>query len=172
MNLSENIRYLRSKKGLSQTALAESLGLKRGNISSYEKDLAQPSIQNLIKIGKYFEVDLESLVMRDLENASEVMEENLLDRFSHNKWVKGIKEGVQSLTHKGPRTEHIKKLREKNHDIKVILKGFRTFHKHRMENFELKESSVKSLDQDYQNILELLNTLLKSNEELISMADQ
>ena len=169
--IAENLRYLRNEKGMSQTALAEALDLKRGNISSYEKGLAQPSITNLVKIAQYFEVSMEAIATQNLEERIETEQENFVEKFSHNKFLKNIKSGVQSLTQKVKKPEHVHKMKQKNQEIRKILEGFRVFHKHRMENFDMDKSTINSLSMDYENILKLLDTILKSNEELIELVD-
>lgn len=171
MGLAENIRHLRSERGLSQTALAEALELKRGNISSYEKGLAQPSIQSLVKIADFFKVSLEALAVQDLTQPSPLHEENFIEKFSHSKLVKNIKEGVLALTYKQPKADRIEKLKKKNKEIMKMVIGFKAFHNHRMENFEMDRATIESISNDYQNMLQLLDTILKSNEELIHMIE-
>ena len=64
--LAENIKYLRNKLGLSQEKLAEMMGMNRGNIASYEKGMAEPRIENLLKLMTIFKVELNDLVKKDL----------------------------------------------------------------------------------------------------------
>ncbi|MEM9985350.1 MAG: helix-turn-helix transcriptional regulator [Bacteroidota bacterium] len=61
-----NLRYLRKVSNLSQQAFAEKVGLNRGNIASYEKGSAEPSLTNLLKIARFFGVDLLDFIDRDL----------------------------------------------------------------------------------------------------------
>ncbi len=64
--ISENIRFLRVVAGLSQAELAEQVGLNRANIASYERKIAQPSIEALIKMSELFQVQLLKIVQEDL----------------------------------------------------------------------------------------------------------
>ncbi|MFQ3214246.1 MAG: transcriptional regulator with XRE-family HTH domain [Marivirga sp.] len=171
MGLAENIRHLRSERGLSQTALAEALALKRGNISTYEKGLAQPSIPNLVNIARFFKVSLEMLATEDMTQPIVMQEENFIEKFSHSKLIKNIKDGVTALTYKPPKVERIEKLKKKNKDIAKMITGFKAFHEHRMDNFEMDKNTIESISLDYQNILKLLDTILKSNAELIEMIE-
>jgi transcriptional regulator with XRE-family HTH domain len=62
-----NLKVLREKFGMSQDQLAGHIGLKKAAISKYEKDLAEPKINHLIKFCEIFSVTLDTLI---LDNAS------------------------------------------------------------------------------------------------------
>ena len=64
--IGKNIRYLRNQAGYTQESLAHKVGLNRGNIASYEKGTAHPSISKLQEITQFFEIDLNDLVNKDL----------------------------------------------------------------------------------------------------------
>jgi len=168
--IGKNLRFLRDKKGLSQTALAEALALKRGNISSYEKELAQPSIQSLLKISEYFNVSLEDLVKHDL-SVEVIKDENLLEKFSHHAIVQNLK-GKLSQFGKEHSDERVEKLRAQNKEIAKMIDGFQAFHDYRMKNFSMKKSDIESLSHDYKNLLSLLETLLKANNDLLKLAER
>ncbi|GAB3330294.1 hypothetical protein GCM10027429_07380 [Marivirga atlantica] len=168
--IGKNLRYLRDKKGLSQTALAEALDLKRGNISSYEKELAQPSIQSLIRISAYFDVSVEDLVKRDL-SVEVIKEENLLEKFSHHTIVQNLK-GKLSQFATAHSEEKVEKLKSQNKEIAKMIEGFQAFHEYRMKNFSMKKSDIESLSHDYKNLLSLVDTLLKANSDLIKLAER
>jgi len=63
MNFISNLKRLRTKEGLSQKGLGEALGMSRSNIASYEQGIAEPTLCNLVKIAKYFEVSLNELLL-------------------------------------------------------------------------------------------------------------
>lgn len=69
MNFAKNLETLRKdkaltlEKGLSQNKLAIELGLTRSMIASYEQGVAEPSLCNLVKIAKYFEVKTDTLLL-------------------------------------------------------------------------------------------------------------
>ncbi len=62
----QNLRYLRKLAELSQQALAKKVGLNRGNIASYEKGAAEPNTKNLLKIVRFFNIDVIDFVEKDL----------------------------------------------------------------------------------------------------------
>ncbi|MBN8702890.1 MAG: LexA family transcriptional regulator [Bacteroidetes bacterium] len=64
--ISQNITHLRSLLGISQENLAENLGITRGKVSSYEEGRAEPNIETLIKLSKFFHVAVDALIKSDL----------------------------------------------------------------------------------------------------------
>ena len=68
--VSENIKYLRAKKKLSQNQLAVQLRLTRNQINSYENGNAQPSIEVLQKLAAYFEVNIDTLISIHLNKST------------------------------------------------------------------------------------------------------
>ncbi len=64
--ISENIKYLRKKKQLTQDELALKIGVKRSMIGSYEESRAIPKLSLLQAIAFYFNVSLNDILDRDL----------------------------------------------------------------------------------------------------------
>lgn len=65
-HIGKNIKKIRNVKGLSQQAFADLFELTRGNISSYEEMRAEPKIDILLEIAKYFGIPLEDFIQKDL----------------------------------------------------------------------------------------------------------
>ncbi len=63
--LSKNIRYLRKSKGLTQSELADKIGVNRAVLGSYEEDRAAPKLPALQALAHYFETDLDELLDHD-----------------------------------------------------------------------------------------------------------
>lgn len=74
--LSENIRYLRGQLGYSQQRVANDLIITRGRYGKYEDDVAEPPIEILVKISRYYNVSIDLLVSVDLKkyNLKEILE--------------------------------------------------------------------------------------------------
>ncbi|WP_375579419.1 helix-turn-helix transcriptional regulator [Marivirga tractuosa] len=172
--ISNNIKYLRTEKGLSQTAMAEAVGLKRGNIASYEKELAQPSIENLVKIADYFGIDIHQIVNEDLQYSSKkiTQEKNPFKIFEESFPIQGLKDRVNALKGNHNAEDKVKRLRDQNKDIQKMVDGFRAFHKMRMNSSDGSEDLTKKLSADYINLLDILQTVLKSNTDLIKIIDK
>jgi transcriptional regulator with XRE-family HTH domain len=68
--LSVNIKSLRKKLGLTQSQLAEKLGIKRSLIGAYEEGRAEPKLTTLVSFARLFDISLDSLITKDfsLEN--------------------------------------------------------------------------------------------------------
>jgi transcriptional regulator with XRE-family HTH domain len=78
--VSQNIKYLRAKKKLSQFRLAEQLRLSRNQINSYESANSQPSIDVLKQIAIFFNISIDDLISIHLnKNNYEQVVENQQD---------------------------------------------------------------------------------------------
>lgn len=71
--LNDNIKYLRTKKGISQQTLADKVGIDRSTISRIETNEIETTIDNALKIADYFNVSIKDLTTKDLTK------ENLID---------------------------------------------------------------------------------------------
>lgn len=58
----ETLKILRTKKGLTQTQLAERLWLNKSIISAYENEQRMPSLDVLVKLSYEFNVSIEYLL--------------------------------------------------------------------------------------------------------------
>lgn len=65
--LSENIRFLRDKIKASQQKVADEISITRGRYSTYEEGRSEPPIELLIKLSKYFKVNIDLLITVDLK---------------------------------------------------------------------------------------------------------
>lgn len=65
--LSENIRYIRTLKRLSQEQFADDLKVSRSRISSYEGNRSKPTIQFLIDLSDYSCISIEQLIKKKID---------------------------------------------------------------------------------------------------------
>lgn len=68
--VASNLKFLRKQTGLSQEQFATELNLNRGNIASYEKGTAEPSIEKLIKFAEFFGTNVTTFIQEDLTKHS------------------------------------------------------------------------------------------------------
>ena len=61
-DIADRIRYLRDKSGLTQTDLANKLGISKSAVNSWEMSLTSPSLSNLVEMSKIFKVSIDYLV--------------------------------------------------------------------------------------------------------------
>ena len=78
MYLSQNLKYLREQKGLSQRELSDVLGLSGSAVAMWEQRHRTPDIETIIKLAGYFEVTLDEFVLRDLRPPVPVYADNIL----------------------------------------------------------------------------------------------
>ena len=63
MNLGHKLKSLRVNQGLSQKAFAKRIGTTQQNISNYENELTEPSLDCLKRIASEFSVSLDELLL-------------------------------------------------------------------------------------------------------------
>ena len=68
MNISENIKYYRTKLHLSQEYVADQLGISRQAVSKWETGQSQPTAQNLADLAMLFEISISELVEPERNN--------------------------------------------------------------------------------------------------------
>jgi|GEM_PF-5056832 len=68
--LADNMKYLRAKWGRSQQQLADELGITRTRYSKYEYGMAEPPIDLLVKIARYYGLTIDDIVSVDLYRVS------------------------------------------------------------------------------------------------------
>lgn len=61
-NFSNNLKYFRKKKGLTQMQFADVMGIKRASVGAYEEDRAEPKYELLRKIAEYFGVSMDEMI--------------------------------------------------------------------------------------------------------------
>ncbi len=69
--ISENIKYLRKKLGLTQEQFAERIGIKRSLVGAYEEGRADPRISNLINMAEVFGTSVDIMINKDVAKLSE-----------------------------------------------------------------------------------------------------
>ena len=66
MTLGERIRWYRSRRGLSQEALAEQVGVSRQAVSKWETDAAAPELEKLVALARAFGVTTDQLLSEEI----------------------------------------------------------------------------------------------------------
>lgn len=159
----KNLKFLRAQKKLSQEQFAIEIGLNRGNIASYEKGTAEPNVSNILKIVKYFNIDLSDLVERDLTASNEFASE-----------LQGQPKGSLSSA-PAPETRMIEELEDhaqkmekflgQSNDMHKIVEGFKSFYQFKKAKGQV---DFEKMEQEYEKLLEVMESLLESHNELIS----
>ncbi|MFT7297670.1 MAG: transcriptional regulator with XRE-family HTH domain [Sphingobacteriales bacterium] len=71
MNLSENLKLLRTRRVLSQQDLADVFGIKRTSLSGYENGTTYPPLELLIKLSDFFKISTDKLLKMNLSTLGE-----------------------------------------------------------------------------------------------------
>ena len=82
MYLSQKIKELRNRDGLSQEALAERIYVTRQTISNWETERSYPDVQSLLLLSVLFNVSLDELVKGDINTMK-----TELDGYKMNAWA-------------------------------------------------------------------------------------
>ena len=96
MNLNENIRKLRTAKGINQVEFAKRMGVTKQCVSNWENDNILPSVEMLVKIADFFCVSTDYLL--GLSDRKTLVVEGLADE--ELAYIQGI---IKSIT--APRKE-------------------------------------------------------------------
>jgi len=80
MFASQNLKYLRRLRGLSQEEVAALLAIKRTTLSGYENGSAEPNFENLIKLADFYKVKVDALIRKNL--SEQVDDENTVPDIS------------------------------------------------------------------------------------------
>ena len=62
VKIADRIKQLRKKKGVSQSQLAEAIGVKNNTVSTWERGTRKPDFAALQLLSEYFEISLEYLL--------------------------------------------------------------------------------------------------------------
>ena len=98
MNFNVRLKQLRQKNKLTQSELADILGLKPTAISNYESKRNEPSFDKLIALSKYFDVSCDYLLGLSeayLPIGGEVLDKDIVDFFNDYQKLNG--ESVELL---------------------------------------------------------------------------
>lgn len=163
----DNLRFLRKEKGISQGKLAENLGLNRGNIASYEKGIAEPNMQNLMKIVKYFNIEFRDLVETDLANREAVRAE--LEKLGESADT-DFSTTINEADLKDELIANRRKIESfvgQSDNMQKILDGFRQFHKYKMTQNQEVSDEMKKMADNYEELLDLMQSLLNLNQDVL-----
>lgn len=62
IKMAENLMYLRKKRGVTQEALAEFLGVTKASVSKWENEQSLPDILQLPRIASYYDISIDELM--------------------------------------------------------------------------------------------------------------
>ena len=166
--LAENIKYLRNKLGISQEKLAEMMGMNRGNIASYEKGMAEPRIENLLKLMTIFKVELNDLVKKDLRVLEKIDQEvERLKTIPETRDSDRSKKRAELLSRLVVEDDKLANFIDQSSEMQKILEGFKSFHKMKMKDGHSLSDDVKRISDDYEKLLEVMEEMIQANKVMV-----
>jgi transcriptional regulator with XRE-family HTH domain len=99
MKLTENLRLLRKKSGMTQAELAKRLHIKQYNVSDYEIGRIEPNIQTLVKLADVFNVTVDFLIGRkaDAGMGVETRLNDYIGQMQVDKYLISIYDAIKDL---------------------------------------------------------------------------
>ena len=167
----QNLRHLRKLAGLSQEALAKNVDLNRGNIASYEKGAAEPNIANLLKITRFFQVDLVDFLDKDLSNSNIDERMDVQKSAQNNVDIQMQKESLKDLfeEHLSDDT-HLNSTQvfgERLINLSKILSGFREYHRFRISKHKDTSPEMQAFFMDYERSLDITEEAIDIGRQLL-----
>lgn len=149
--ISGNLRLLRKRKAWSQSELAQRLNLNRGNIASYERGTAEPSICKLLRISRLFDVDPADFTRRDFREPGE------LETARHNRHVNVIRE-----------REEISLFRDRALELSELVNSSHNLFQYQLKNLGKPCPEAEIMAMQYQQLHEVTQQLLQEHRALLT----
>lgn len=111
MYFSQNIKFLRKRKGYTQDQLAQSLEMKRPTLSGYENEVSQPTVQALLIFSKFYKIAIDTLLNINLAKLSELQLRQLEN--GEDVYIRGGTLRVLATTINNENDENIELVNEK-----------------------------------------------------------
>ncbi len=170
-HIASNIKFLRTLSSLSQEQLAERIGLNRGNITSYERGIAKPSIDSLQKIADCFNVDLLSLIQKDL---STNMDSNQIKQlYAKNNQTKPQEQSAKLKMHNSSGLTSLNGQATNGAvDFEQMLKGLRDINDFQVQMQQSFYQDIHSIAQQLQQLTFTMENLVKVSQEILKEVKQ
>lgn len=146
----KNLKFLRRLQGLSQTELANQIGMKRNNIASYESGMVEPNAKKYLHFCDFFAIDPKDMLESQL---SESPSDNILLPSENNNIIDVYLEDQMEL------------FIIKTNEMTKVFEGYKAFFEMKKESDSYEEN--RALYATLEDLLSLLNALVVSNWELI-----
>lgn len=146
----KNLRFLRRMKGLSQSELANQIGLSRNNIASYESGVVEPNMKKFLEACTFFSTEprkmLDTVLSDNPADISQVIDdsEKIVDKYIIDEMEQFV---IQT------------------NEMTKVFEGYNAFIEMKKES----DSYYANIDlyATLQDLLELLHSLIEANWNLI-----
>ncbi|MBK8503820.1 MAG: helix-turn-helix transcriptional regulator [Saprospiraceae bacterium] len=153
--LARNLSKLRALNGFNQGGLAETLGVTRNMVASYESQNIQPKLDLLAKISALFRVSIDDLIGTEF---NEENYESLTKRYLSGR--KGpLSHGNEFVSQVDLDLSVIDEFIDRNTKIRKMVEGMKAFYNFKNQNLMLSAES--------QQLMYVLDHLIEANEQLL-----
>lgn len=151
-NFGTNLRFLRKLQGMTQANLANEIGLKRNNVTSYEAGMIEPNAINFLNICKYFDIPPQVFLEEIISNETL----NEIHNLKNSKIISATKFEIKEFT-------------EKTQEMTKIIDGYKTFYTLKKDAINDKTNSKDELllYSQLEDILGILEELTVHNWNMI-----
>jgi len=109
--LASNLKTLRKRRNLTQDELAIALDMKRSTLSGYENRVAEPGLQDVVRLAAFFHVSIDSFLTTDFGTLSEFQIHQM--ELGSDPYVRGSSLRVLATTVDAQNNENIELVEEK-----------------------------------------------------------
>ncbi|MGB3548619.1 MAG: helix-turn-helix transcriptional regulator [Saprospiraceae bacterium] len=149
--LGQNIKLLRKEQGVTQSALAEALGLKRNHIASYEAGIVEPRALTFLHLADYFDVLPEVLLTKTLRTG-----DSKRPAFRSQPLTAAMMHRLLGETVDPSRR------------MQQLIDTFRRFYELRIKHLDNTQPASVATIADFTNFFDLLDGLLLANRKEVS----
>jgi len=155
--LSQNIKYLRKEKDLSQEKLAHILGIKRSNITAYETKNVEPRLRIILELAKFFNISIKALLTANVAKMKEIPPYTSSENNAE----------AEHFALKNIDRKAINQFVDKSIRIRKILDGFKAFYSFKKNNVKNIPKEKDKLILEIDNFIQLMEYMLSHNESFI-----
>ena len=152
--LGSNLKFLRRMKGYTQTELADIVEVKRSKIASYESAVVEPQFHILLKLAQALDTTVTEMLTVQLE-------QNILEVFEEPSAKSASSTAYYTVT------PEIKKFIESTNNGQKTIDGFQALYEFNRLNQSGEDMSLSALHAELDQLVSLVNSLLKVNWEFI-----
>jgi len=96
MFLSNDLKILRKRKGLTQDETAETMKISRTKVNAYENEHSEPTIESLVMMAAFYNLNVDTIIKTELSKLSDKQFEELENGF--DSYISGSKLRVLAST--------------------------------------------------------------------------
>ena len=125
--------------------------MNRGNIASYEKGSAEPSIEKLQRIVEYFKTDINAFIHNNLEEATATAG---LKDFNYRSTSEHTYLGNDGV--------------DQDPEFFQIMKKYSEINEYKLTNYKRMDQSLNQIQQELNELKQVMKDILKVNSQILA----